>query len=94
MALDFDHLLGPHTGKRTDYLSIREIDPLVAAALAAMTQTRFIVRAHNPETAQAPQGTSYQHLPDHEAMLVLWRISSGHRSCSRTYIIAPTSPLR
>jgi hypothetical protein len=45
MALDFDHLLGPHTGKRTDYLSFCEIDPLVAAALGAMTQT-VLLSAH------------------------------------------------
>ena len=39
MALDFDHLLGLHTGERTDYLPLCEIDALVAAALGATTQT-------------------------------------------------------
>jgi hypothetical protein len=42
MALDFDHLLGLHTGEWADYLIVREIDSLVAAALGASTQKVFL----------------------------------------------------
>jgi hypothetical protein len=42
MSLDFEHLLGLHTGERRDYLTICEIDPLVAAAIGAATTTVFL----------------------------------------------------
>jgi hypothetical protein len=44
MALDFEHLLGLHTGERQDYLPICRIDLLVAAARGATTDIVFLSR--------------------------------------------------
>jgi hypothetical protein len=42
MSLDFEHLLGLHTGERQDYLTICQIEAPVAAALRATTRTIFL----------------------------------------------------
>jgi hypothetical protein len=78
MGLDFEHLLGLHTGERRDYLPICQIDPLVAAAIGATTQTVFL-SAHTIRK----QLKRHQELPISTYRIVRPCLAFGEPNCGR-----------